>query len=90
MHNRVYQNQFDVYWAPQTHNLADYFIKHHSITHHQCIHATYLHEPTMMAASSDPHDAHCKGVLNAVAPISGSYHSLLSSAHRLAHMTVTH
>jgi hypothetical protein len=43
--DRVQQQQFHIYWAPGKCNLADYYTKHHSATHHQqmrelCLHTT--------------------------------------------------
>jgi hypothetical protein len=35
--DRVKQGQFHVYWGPGYQNLADYFTKHHSPTHHKRI-----------------------------------------------------
>ena len=35
IHDRVNQNQFHVYWAPAHLNLADYFTKHHTPSHHR-------------------------------------------------------
>ena len=32
---RVNQQQYHVYWAPAHHNLADYFTKHHTPSHHR-------------------------------------------------------
>ena len=33
--DRVQQNQFHMYWAPAHLNLADYFTKHHTPSHHR-------------------------------------------------------
>ena len=33
--DRVNQQQYRVYWAPAHHNLADYFTKHHTPSHHR-------------------------------------------------------
>jgi hypothetical protein len=41
--DRVQQQQFNIYWAPGKRNLADYYTKHHSATHHQQIRELYLH-----------------------------------------------
>ena len=41
---RVRQGQFHVTWRPGTENLADYFTKHHSPSHHRRVRATYLLE----------------------------------------------
>jgi hypothetical protein len=35
--DRVQQNQFQVYWAPGTDNLADYYTIHHPAKHHQAM-----------------------------------------------------
>ena len=43
--DRVKQGQFHVYWAPGSGNLADYFTKKHSPTHHQRMRPIYLHTP---------------------------------------------
>ena len=42
------QGQFCYYWRPGTHNLADYFTKHHPASHHKASRPTYL------TSSSDP------------------------------------
>ena len=39
------QKQFRYYWRPGTQNLADYFTKHHSSSHHQNTQALYLTNP---------------------------------------------
>jgi hypothetical protein len=39
----VAQKQFNVYWCPGPTNLADYFTKHHSPSHHWQEQSTYLH-----------------------------------------------
>ena len=41
--DRVSQKQFQVYWRPGPTNLADYFTKHHSPSHHRRTRSTYLH-----------------------------------------------
>lgn len=41
--DRVSQKQFKVYWRPGPTNLADYFTKHHSPSHHRRTRSTYLH-----------------------------------------------
>ena len=45
LQDRVQQQQFDVYWAPGAINLADYFTKLHSPTHHIALRPIYLHDP---------------------------------------------
>jgi hypothetical protein len=44
--DRVRQGQFHVYWKPGKQNKADYFTKHHPITHHRAIRSTYLYAAT--------------------------------------------
>ena len=41
--DRVHQKQFKVYWRPGPTNLADYFTKHDSPSHHRRTRSTYLH-----------------------------------------------
>lgn len=41
--DRVRQNQFLVHWRRGTDNLADYFTKHHSPSHHRLLRSQYLH-----------------------------------------------
>ena len=43
LQDRVAQKQFKVYWRPGKTNLADYFTKHHSPSHHRKERSTYLH-----------------------------------------------
>jgi hypothetical protein len=42
--DRVEQDQFNVGWAPDDNNMRDYFTKHHSPAHHQCMRPYYLHD----------------------------------------------
>jgi hypothetical protein len=41
--DRVKQRQFNIQWRPGATNLADYFTKHHSPSHHRRLRPTYLH-----------------------------------------------
>ena len=41
--DRVKQNQFHVYWAPAHLNLADYFTKHHTPSHHRRMRKYFVH-----------------------------------------------
>ena len=41
--DRINQNQFHVYWAPSHLNLADYFTKHHTPSHHHRICKYFVH-----------------------------------------------
>ena len=45
--DRVQQNQFNVYWSPGKSNLADYFSKHHSASHHKLMRTKYLLQSTL-------------------------------------------
>ena len=51
MKDRESQLQFNIVWDPGIYNLAVYFTKHHSGSHHQQVRPIYLHEensPTTM------------------------------------------
>jgi hypothetical protein len=48
LQDRVTQGQFNLYWRPAAYNLADYYTKHHSPTHHMNMRPMYLHK-------QDPH-----------------------------------
>ena len=41
--DRVDQNQFHVYWAPAHLNLAEYFTKHHTPSHHRQMRKYFVH-----------------------------------------------
>ena len=41
--DRVRQNQFIIYWQKGSDNVADYFTKHHSPSHHRRMRSRYLH-----------------------------------------------
>jgi hypothetical protein len=43
--DRVKQNHFKVYWGPGPNNKADYFTKHHALSHHRRVRSTYLYCP---------------------------------------------
>ena len=45
LQDRIKQNQYNLYWAPGSTNLGDYFTKHHSPTHHRQVRHLYLHDP---------------------------------------------
>jgi hypothetical protein len=40
--DRQQQGQFKIYWRPGKTNLADYFTKHHPLSHHQNVRGEYL------------------------------------------------
>jgi hypothetical protein len=54
--DRVLQNQFHIYWAQGSDNLADYFTKHHPASHHRAVRPFYLHTANALFSS-------CEGVL---------------------------
>ena len=45
LQDRIKQGQYNLYWAPGSTNLGDYFTKHHSPKHHQQVRHLYLHDP---------------------------------------------
>jgi hypothetical protein len=54
--DRVRQDQFLIYWSKGSDNLADYFTKHHPVSHHRAMRPVYLHEANSLTSS-------CEGVL---------------------------
>jgi hypothetical protein len=50
--DRVRQNQFVVHWRKGSDNLADYFTKHHSPSHHRIMRPQYLHPQAASQANS--------------------------------------
>jgi hypothetical protein len=54
--DRVKQNQFLIYWSKGCENLADYFTKHHPVSHHRAMRPIYLHKANTLSSS-------CEGVL---------------------------
>jgi predicted transposase YdaD len=53
--DRVRQGKFIIYWRHRALNKADYFTKHHPVSHHQQIRSSYLHMllPTLHATTSN-------------------------------------
>ena len=43
LRDRVKQGQFNVYWEPGQHNLADYVTKHHPSSHHKRLRPIYMY-----------------------------------------------
>ena len=41
--DRIKQNHFRIFWKPGSENLADYFTKHHSPTHHKRMRPFFIH-----------------------------------------------
>jgi len=55
--DRVAQDQFDVHWRKGSDNLADYFTKHHSPSHHRLMRSWYLvhlHRPASLQGCVEP------------------------------------
>jgi hypothetical protein len=50
--DRVIQAQFHIYFGPSNDNLANYFTKHHTATHHWWMQPVYLYTTTRELASS--------------------------------------
>jgi hypothetical protein len=50
--DRVKQGQFNVHWRKGTDNLADYFTKHHSPSHHRIMRSRYLLDLDQTASNS--------------------------------------
>ena len=42
LRDRVKQQHFHIYWKQGKHNIADYFTKHHSPSHHRRMRSTFL------------------------------------------------
>jgi hypothetical protein len=51
LQDRVTQGQFNLYWRPAAYNLADYYTKHHSPTHHINMRPVYLQADTTTSSS---------------------------------------
>jgi len=49
LRDRARQGQFHIFWPPGITNHADYFMKHHPVSHHQTMQPTYLHMPALLA-----------------------------------------
>ena len=54
LQDRIQQNQYTIFWAPGTLNLADYFTKHHAPAHHKRVRSTYLYAPPPTAHNLQP------------------------------------
>ena len=67
---REAQKQFRFYWRPGKQNLADYWTKHHPVSHHQNMRAEFLtkledlKELCEHAHHVGTQDASCKGVID--------------------------
>ena len=42
--DRAAQNQFNIFWAPESVNLADYFTKIHPPSHHKKVRPIYVYD----------------------------------------------
>jgi hypothetical protein len=56
VHNQQQQGHFNIFWAPGSDNLANYFTKHFLARHHQAMHPIYVH--------SNDHITACKCALS--------------------------
>jgi hypothetical protein len=45
VHDQTQQGHFNIFWAPGTDNLADYFTKHHSPAHHRHMRPIVFNDP---------------------------------------------
>jgi hypothetical protein len=55
--DRVAQDQYVVHWSKGSNNLADYFTKHHSPSHHHLMRLRYLvnlHQPASLQGCVEP------------------------------------
>jgi hypothetical protein len=55
--DRVAQDQYVVHWRKGSDNLADYFTKHHSLSHHRLMRLRYLadlHQPASLQGCVEP------------------------------------
>jgi hypothetical protein len=62
--DRVKQGQFHVYWGPGYQNVAYYFIKHHSPTHHKRMQEMYIHVSVQPMNRSGIRDSALRGCVN--------------------------
>ena len=53
LRDRITQQQFTIYWRPGATNMADYYTKHFSPTHHKDVHPLYLKEDNSTEARAD-------------------------------------
>jgi hypothetical protein len=62
--DRVKQGQFNVYWGPGYQNLADYFTKHHSSSHHKRVREIYIHADEQPINRKGIRDSALRGCVN--------------------------
>jgi hypothetical protein len=62
--DRVKQGQFNVYWGPGFHNLADYFTKHHSPAHHKRMREIYNHTDEQPVNRKGTRESALRGCVN--------------------------
>jgi hypothetical protein len=58
------QGQFKIYWGPGIQNLADYFIKHHSLAHQKRIRNVYIHANERTINRKGIRDSALRGCVN--------------------------
>jgi hypothetical protein len=61
---RVKQGQFNLYWGPGFQNLAEYFTKHHSPAHNECIRDVYIHADERLINQRGIRDSALRGCVN--------------------------
>jgi hypothetical protein len=62
--DRVKQGEFNVYWGPGYHNLADYFTKHHSPAHHKRMREINIHADEQPINRKGIRDSALRGCVN--------------------------
>jgi hypothetical protein len=62
--DRVKKGQFKIYWGPGFQNLADYFTKHHSPSHHKRIRDIYIHADERPMNRKGIRDSTLRGCVN--------------------------
>jgi hypothetical protein len=61
--DRVKQGKINLYWGPGYQNVAAYFTKHHSRTHHKRMREIYIHASEQSINQKGIEIMHCEGVL---------------------------
>jgi hypothetical protein len=62
--DKVKQGPFNVYWGPGFQNLADYFTKHHSPSHHKKMRNIYIHADELPINRKGIWDSAFRGCVN--------------------------
>jgi len=64
LRDRENQKQFNIYWSKGENNLADYFTKHHSATHHKRMRKIYMSSNLIAATTVDGISEFLRGCVN--------------------------